>query len=196
MDKMDSSYESLSSQQSQSSQQETQLPSNFIFDMDLTDDIPAEIPAIKLTQKIWNNEEIENLFLSDKQIEEKEEHDSGFFPGEKFYRWKTEDQLAIVVEPGRFLYADYAELNGKYRYGTVIAYASGDCKLIDDCFATNEDLSAFSREDTEKRVEEMFGKLGIANFGNPRVIAVHCGLANKVLSKMEGSSNKDETSFE
>lgn len=196
VDKTDSSYESLFSQPSQSSQQETQLPNNFIFDMELPDDIPSEIPAIKLKQKIWNNEEIENLFLSDKQIEEKEEHDSGIFPGEKFYRWKTKDQLAIVVEPGRFLYADYAELNGKYQYGTVIAYASGDCKLIDDCFATNEDLSMFSCKDAEKRMEEMFGKLGIANFGNPRVIAVHCGLANKVLSGMEGNPNKDEMPIE
>lgn len=185
-----------SSDRSQSSQQEIQISDNFIFDMELPSDIPSETPAIKLTQKIWNKEDIKQLFLSNKQIEEEEEHDIVLFPGEKFYRWKTEDQLAIVVEPGRFLYSDYAELNGEYHYGTVIAYANDDSSLIDDCFATNEELSAFSREDAEKRMEEMFGKLGIANFGNPRVIAVHCDLANKLLPKMEGEPDKNSTPFE
>lgn len=194
--KTDSSGDSLSSQQSQSSQQETQLPDNFVFDMELPSDIPGEMLAIKLTQKVWGKEEIERLFLSNKQIEEEEEHDTAIFPGEKFYRWKTADQIGIIAEPGRFLYADYAELNGGYHYGTVIAYANNDSSLIDDCFATNEELAAFSREDAKKRVEEMLGKLGIVNFGSPRVITVHCDLANNVLSKMDGELDKDGTPFE
>lgn len=188
--------ETESSGKSQLSQQETRISDKFILDMEIPDDIPSEIPAIKLTLKTWSKEEIKHCFLSDKQIEEEEEHDIVLFPGEKFYRWKTKDQLAIVVEPGRFLYSDYAELNGEYHYGTVIAYANDDSSLIDDCFATNEELSAFSREDAEKRMEEMFGKLGIANFGNPRVIAVHCDLANKLLPKMEGEPDKNLTPFE
>lgn len=192
----DSESELKSTSDLKLSQQEIQLPDNFVFDMEIPDNISGENPAITLTQKVWSKEEIKRLFLSDKQIAEEEEHDSGIFPGEKFFRWKTDDQLSIVLEPGRFFYADYAELNGKYQYGTVIAYASGDCKLVDDCFATNEELSAFSRKDAEKRVEEMFGKLGIANFGNPRVIAIHSDLANKVLSEMEGNEDKDRVPFE
>lgn len=180
----------------QSSQQEIQLSDKFILDLNTPDNIPEEFPTIKLTLKTWNKEEIERLFLSEKEITQVDEHDEPFNPGEKMYFWETKDELEIVVEPGRFSYEDRAETGGKFQYGSVYGFTMDDCNLIDDCYAMNGELAAFSSADADKRAREMINKLGITNLGKPRVISVRAEFANMVLSYVKDSANEYGEKFE
>lgn len=173
-----------------------QISDKFILDLNTPENIPDEYPAIKLTLKTWDKEEIERLFLSDKGIENEEEYDEKFFPGEKFFYWKTTDDIVISISPGSFLYDDYSELDGKYKYGSVYGFTKDDCNLIDDCYAMNGELAAFSSADADKRAREMINKLGITNLGEARVISVRADFANMVLSYVKDSADKYGDEFE
>lgn len=178
------------------SSQAIEISDKFVLDIDVLDNNSSEIPAIKLALKTWSKEEIEQLFLSDKHIEEESERDETFYQGEKMYLWETMDKLRVVIQPGRFSYDDNSELDGKYKYGSVYTAAMNDCALIDDCYATNNELSVFSYIDAEKRVKDMTDKLGITNLGEPRIISINAELANTLLSDLEGSEDKAGEVFE
>ena len=172
------------------------ISDKFILDLNMPENIPDEFPTIKLTLKMWDKEEIERLFLSGKEIETAEEYDEKFYPGEKFYYWKATDGIVVSMGPGSFLYDDYSELHGKYKYGSVYGFTMDDCNLIDDCYATNGELAAFSSADADKRAREMISKLGITNLGEPRVIAVRAEFANMVLSYTKENADKYGDEFE
>lgn len=173
-----------------------QISDKFILDLSMPDNIPDEFPTIKLTLKTWDKEEIERLFLADKEITELNERDEPFYPDEKMYFWKTEDGLDIIIQPGRFSYEDTAETGGEYQYGSVYGFVANDCALIDDCYATNGELAAFSSADADKRAREMINKLGITNLGKPRVISVRAEFANLVLPYVKDTLDKQGTEFE
>lgn len=173
-----------------------QISDKFILDLNMPENIPDEFPTVKLTLKMWDKEEIERLFLSGKEIETAEEYDEKFFPGEKFYYWKATDGIVVSVCPGGFCYDDYSELDGEYKYGSVYGFSKDDCDLIDDCYATNGELAAFSSADADKRAREMISKLGITNLGEPRVIAVRAEFANMVLSYTKEDADKYGNEFE
>lgn len=173
-----------------------QISDKFILDLNMPENIPDEFPTVKLTLKMWDKDEIARLFLSGKEIEIEEEYDEKFFPGEKFYLWKTKDGIDLSLCPGGIWYDDYSELDGKYKYGSVYGFTMDDCNLIDDCYATNGELAAFSSADADKRAREMISKLGITNLGEPRVIAVRAEFANMALSYVKEEEDKYGNEFE
>lgn len=186
------------SEQSTDSQssQPIEISDKFILDLNTPDNIPDEFSEIKLTLKTWDKEEIEQVFLSNKEISNATESDEVFYPGEKFYLWETSDKLEIIVEPGRFEYEDKAETNGQFQYGSVYGFTMDDCNLIDDCYATNGELAAFSSADADQRAREMINKLGITNLGKPSVICVRAEFANMVLSYTKDVLDKQGEPFE
>lgn len=173
-----------------------QISDKFILDLNMPDNIPDEFPTIKLTLKTWDKEEIKRLFLSGKEFTQENENDEPFYAGEKFYYWTTTDGIAVGVGAGKFSYNDYSELDGKYKYGSVYGFTKEDCALIDDCYATNGELAAFSSADADKRAREMINKLGITNLGKPSVIAVRADFANMVLPYMKDNADKYGEEFE
>lgn len=177
------------------SEEHIEISDKFVLDMKIPDNIPSEAPAIKLALKTWDKEEIKQLFLSGKEIASEEESDEKFYSGEKFYYWETTDGITVSLGPGKFSYNDRSELDGKYNYG-IYKFTKNDCNLIDDCYATNGELAAFSSADADKRAREMINKLGITNLGKPRVICVRADFANKVLSYKKDVLDKQGEQFE
>lgn len=160
------------------------VPENLILDLDLPENTPSELSAIKLTLKKWDKEEMEKLLLDGKEIEEKNEHDCDFYPNEKHYSYDTKDQFRVYFEPGRFCIDDKAALGGEFKYGSVDSYGQYDY------MASDEELSAFSREDAVKRVNKVLDELGIINYGQPKISPITADFANAVLAKMKEHNDK------
>lgn len=171
------------------------FPDNIILEMDLPKNTPSEVPSVILTLKKWDKEEIKNLFFDGKVITYENEIDEKHMPGEKFNCWDTEDEM-VAMRPGRIHYDNKAVLGGEFRYGTVYHYGTNDCTVIDDSYASDEELSAFSHADAKKLAQEMIDKLGITNLGEPRIISVHANLANKILEQFKGWKENAGETFE
>ncbi len=173
------------------------LRDNLFLEMNLPQTAPSELPAVKLSLKFWNSEATKKLFFDGKKITLEQKLDSEYYPGQKFYSWDTEDEM-VVVEPGCFTYWDKAALDGDFKYGSVFSYRFNDSTLIDDQYASNEELSAFSKKDAKKLADEMIAKIGINNLGEPKIIAVHADVANKILERfsawISGGGNSKDTS--
>lgn len=178
------------------SSQSIQISDKFELEMNTPQNLPDKFPTIRLTLKTWDKNEIERLFLSNKEIESYEESDEPFYFGKKMYSWETKDKLEIVVEPGRFSYEDRAVFRGEFHYADVYGYVANDCALIDDCYAADDELSVFLSADADKRAREMIYKTGITNLGEPRVISIHADLANMILQSREDSANKHGDEFQ
>lgn len=156
------------------------LPDDIEFDLNLPENAPDKIPSVTLKLKTWDIEGIRKMFFDGKKLTDENEHDEKFYPGRKMYYWETAD-ISVVIGPDIFYYDDKAALGGRSQYGTVLQYSFADNSLTDDCYASDEELSAFSREDAKKRVGEMLKNLGINNLSEPRIISFHAELANKIL---------------
>ncbi len=166
------------------------VPENLILDLDLPENTPSELSALKLTLKKWDKEEMENLLLDGKEIEEKIERECDFYPNEMHYSYDTKDQFRIYFEPGRFCIDDKAALGGEFKYGSVDSYGQYDY------MASDEELSAFSREDAVKRVNKVLDELGIENYGKPKITPITADFANGVLALMKGHTNKNGEAFD
>lgn len=163
---------------------------SLIVDMELPLDIPSEVARLKLTYKKWDKARMTEILLDGKEIEEQEERGCTFFPNEKFYSYETKDQFFIYFEPGRFCIEDKELNRGEFKYGSVYTYA------YNDFMSSDEELSAFSREDAVTRVNEFLDKLGIVNYGTPRISPITADFANTVLSSFKGRDNKLGQPFE
>lgn len=155
------------------------VPENLILGLDLPENTPSELSALKLTLKKWDKEEMENLLLDGKEIEEKSERECDFYPNEMHYSYDTKDQFRVYFEPGRFCIDDKAALGGEFKYGSVDSYGQYDY------MASDEELSAFSREDAVKRVNKVLDELGIENYGEPKISPITAEFANTVLASIK-----------
>ena len=161
---------------------ETKVPDNIILQMKLPQTAPSELPAVKLTLKQWSREEAKKLFFNGKEITLEKENDSEYYPNQKLYNCATDDEI-VILEPGSFSYWNKAALDGDFKYGSVYSYRCDDCTLIDDNYASDKELSAFSKSDAKKLADEMIDKIGIKNLGEPKIIAVTADAANKILER-------------
>ena len=155
---------------------------NIILQMNLPQTAPSELPAVKLTLKKWNCEQTKKLFFDGKEITLEKDFNSDYYPNQKLYNCATDDEI-VILEPGRFSYWNKAALDGEFKYGSVYGYRCDDCTLIDDNYASDKELSAFSRADAKKLADEMIDKIGITNLGEPKIIAVTADAANKILER-------------
>ena len=151
---------------------------NLQLDMNVPSNIPNVVTSLKLTLKKWDTEYMKKFFLENSTITESYEYDCQFYPGEKHYSYDT-DQLAVFWEPGKFGFSDKIALGGEFKYGTVYY------EVTDDFAANNEELSAFSRKDAVNRVNDFLEKIGITNYGEPKIAPIRAELANEVLSKFK-----------
>ncbi len=155
-----------------------------IADIELPANIPAELPQIKLTLKKWDKDFMEKTLLNGKRIVERWDGECQFYPDEKFYGYDTEDQIRVFFEQGRFLYDDKEALGGEFKYGSVYSFA------YDDFTANDAELSAFSRENAVTRVNEFLDRLGITNYGKPRITPITVDFAESVLSEYKEHGEK------
>ena len=159
-------------------QQSIQLPENLSLNIARPQNTPSELPEITLSLKRWDKAEMEKLFLDGKEIEEKWENDSDFYPGEKKYGYDTKDQFRLVFGPGEFTIDDKAVLGGEYFYSTVYYYGYG-------YLSSKETLAAFSQENARGRVEAILDKLEITNYGDPVIVPIKADYANEILDSFK-----------
>ncbi len=157
---------------------------NLIADIELPTDIPSELPQINLTLRKWDRDFMEKTLLDGKKIVEQWDSECQVYPGEKLYGYDTEDHIRVYFEPGRFGYDDKDALGGEFKYGSVYSFA------YDDFTANDAELSAFSRENAVTRVNEFLDRLGITNYGEPRVTPIMADFAESVLSEYKAHSEK------
>lgn len=147
---------------------------NLLLDFNAPTDVPNVVSSLKLTLKKWDTEQMKNVLLKDNKITEEYEYDCQFYPNEKHYGFDTA-RLNVFWEPGKFGFSDKSALGGEFKYGTVYYYATED-------FAANDDeLSKFSRNDAVRRVNEFLEKIGVTNYGEPKISPIKADFANEIL---------------
>lgn len=148
--------------------------------------MPNGAPKIKLKIKEWNVDDVKTLFLSDKQISETEENNSG-----KEYVFGTSDNCSLTVSAGSISFIDANEGNNSFEYRSVASFYD------EVCYAGETELADFPSNDAIKSVDILLDKLGISNYGEPTVIPITPQMANEYYNNNGGSAIKDgsETVF-
>ncbi len=148
--------------------------------------MPDGAPKIKLKIKEWNADDVKTLFLSDKQISETEENNSG-----KEYVFGTSDNCSLTVSAGGISFIDANEGNNSFEYRSVASFYD------EVCYAGETELADFPSNDAIKSVDILLDRLGISNYGEPTVIPITPQMANEYYNNYGGSAIKDgsETVF-
>lgn len=145
---------------------------NISYDLTLPQNPPSTAPQIRLQVRKWEENEIESIFLDGKTVVEQYTYEPDFFPDDLRYVYKTSDDWQIIRAPGQFTADNLRET--EFKYGAV--YPS----LTSVCFASDEELEAFSSISAVKRVNEILDKLKIP-YGDPYIIPVKADTANEYL---------------
>ena len=147
---------------------------NINYNLTLPTNTPGTVSQIRLQVRKWKDNEIESIFLDGKTVVDKKTYEPDFFPDDLRYVYLTSDNWWVIREPGVFTVDNRSALVGEFHYGAV--YPS----FTKVCLASDEELSAFSRGDAIKRVNEILDKLNIP-YGTPYVIPVKADIANENL---------------
>lgn len=139
----------------------------------------SELPKINVKILEWDEDQLKNVFLSDKENLVHEEHICETFPDEKQHVYYTKEDsegdegYAFRYEPG--------ELNssrsgsGAFGYGTLRTYLG--YAHLEDIF-TDGRISVLSKDDAIKRCADILKAIGITNYSDPTVYAVTVDKAN------------------
>lgn len=151
---------------------------NISYDLTLPQNTPSTVSQIRLQARKWKENEIESLFLDDKTVVDQYTYEPDFFPDDLCYVYRTSDDWQVIRAPGQFTADNLAVKDGNFHYAAV--YPS----FTKVCLANDEELSAFSRDDAVKRVNEILDKLDIP-YGDPYIIPVKADVANEFLKADE-----------
>lgn len=162
---------------------------NLLLDMNVPASSPNTVSSLKLTLKKWDVQHMKEVLLEGGTIIESYENECQFYPGEKHYSFDT-DKLSVFWEPGKFGFDDKTALGGEFKYGSVY-YG-----VTDDFAANDEELSAFTRNDAVKRVNDFLEKIGIENYGEPRITPIKAEFANNSLSEFKTHAEENGELFD
>lgn len=152
---------------------------NISYNLTLPTNTPSTVSQIRLQVRKWKENEIESIFLDGKTVVDKYTYEPDFFPDDLCYVYKTSDDWQIIHAPGQFTADNFGAKDSGFQYGNVCP------SLTSVCFASDEELSAFSSDDAARRVNEILDKLNIP-YGTPYIIPVKADEANKYLKFCEG----------
>ena len=151
---------------------------NISYNLSLPQNTPGTVPQIRLQVRKWNENEIESIFLDGKTVVDQYTYEPDFFPDDLCYVYRTSDDWQVIRAPGQFTADNWGAKDGNYKYAAVFPSFA---KL---CYASDEELSAFSRNDAVKRVNEILDRLDIP-YGEPYIIPVKAAAANEFLKADE-----------
>lgn len=151
---------------------------NISYDLTLPPNTPSTVSQIRLQVRKWKENEIESLFLDGKTVVDQYTYEPDFFPDDLCYVYRTSDDWQVICAPGQFTADNLAVKDGNFHYAAV--YPS----FTKVCLASDEELSAFSRDDAVKRVNAILDKLDIP-YGDPYIIPVKADVANEFLKADE-----------
>lgn len=151
---------------------------NLSLDLKLPENIPNELPELKLTARGWDEAKLKSLFLDGKTITEQYEYPGWYNTefGESYYLYETADNHSILYETGR-LSDNINDYEKYYKYG-ITSIASLTRVLKAEEIFPRKELAGFSASAAKSMVEEVLGELGIKNFGEPEIIAISAEDAN------------------
>ena len=152
---------------------------NISYNLTLPANTPRTVSQIRLEVRKWKEDEIESIFLDGKTVVDQYTYEPDFFPGDLCYVYRTSDDWQIIRAPGQFTVDNWSAKDGNFHYGTVCS------PLTSVCHASDEELSAFSRDNAVKRVNEILDRLDIP-YGVPYIIPVKADMANRYLKSFEG----------
>ena len=151
---------------------------NISYDLTLPQNTPSTVSQIRLQVRKWKENEIESLFLDGKTVVDQYTYEPDFFHDDLCYVYRTSDDWQVIRAPGQFTADNLAVKDDNFHYAAV--YPS----FTKVCMANDEELSAFSRDDAVKRVNEILDKLDIS-YGDPYMIPVKADVANEFLKADE-----------
>lgn len=151
---------------------------NINYNLTLPQNSPSTVPQIRLQVRKWEENEIESIFLDGKTVVDQYTYEPDFFPDDLCYVYRTSDDWQIIRAPGQFTADNFGAMGSGFQYGAVCP------SLTRVCFASDEELSAFSSEDATQRVNEILKKLNIP-YGIPYIIPAKADTANEYLKFCE-----------
>ena len=162
---------------------------NISYNLTLPANTPSTVSQIHLEVRKWKEDEIESIFLDGKTVVDQYTYEPDFFPGDLCYVYRTSDDWQIIRAPGQITVDNWSAKDGNFHYGTVCS------PLTSVCHASDEELSAFSRDNAVKRVNGILDRLDIP-YGEPYIIPVKADTANRYLRSFERRQGFSYTPWE
>lgn len=155
------------------------ITESFIPDVVTSEAVGETVPSITLSPLKWDNQKIKDYFLKGKTITKASEYDSDYLPNEKRYVYDTEDDIRLILEPGRITFDNKALLS-EYSYGYIQTFL--DNSYCDDL---NGELISFSKASATDTVTRVLNDIGINNFGEPEIYAVTAADAKEICKNID-----------
>lgn len=167
-------------------QQET-LAENLIIDADVT--APNHLPTknYQVTLKELDKENVEQIFLSGKEIREVKEIPNTIDETKMSYVYNTDDEASLVIDMGRVSFVEQQAIDRHYT-----RYIKGDSFFIDyhlDEIFPKERLNNVDREASVQSFKDICQKLDIEISGEPDVYALDAESLDAVTDYEEAQPN-------
>ena len=159
------------------------LAENLIMDADIM--IPEKLPTrtYQATLKDGDKENIEQVFLSNKEVTNVEEFPNDFDKTKMNYLYSTADGASLFIENGSIFFNEKKAIERQYT-----RYVKGTSSFIDydlkDTFP-KETLSNVDREYSVQSFEDICDRLGVEINGEPEVYALDVENLDKITDYSE-----------
>lgn len=160
------------------------LAENLIIDADIV--VPEKFPAktYQATLKEGDKENIEQIFLSNKEVTNVEEIPNDFDRTKTNYLYSTADGASLFIENGSIFFNEKKAIDRQYT-----RYIKGTSSFMDynlkETFP-KETLSNVDREASVQSFEDICDELGIEISGEPEVYALDVENLDRITDYSEG----------
>lgn len=149
------------------------------FNYEISQNLPVQLPKIKLKTKLFDEELVKKVLLCDKTIN----------PDADRPDWviETTDGSLLVFNYG-FSFSDGRVDDNRSNFATIANHYN------EYCYSSSEQLKSFSSGEAVERVNKLLGELGIENYGEPCIIPVSSEVGNAYLKERGiATTNKDQS---
>ena len=146
------------------------LEENLIVDADVIIPTVADWKIIETKLKIWDNKLVENAFLKDKTINEKQEKDSAINKELKDYYYAMKDGSSLVIGPGNVRFYEKKGMDLPYSF-----FIRGGTPFLDEDIGEKfkkESLDNVNKDQSIELVKDKLKNLGVETIGEPSVHAM------------------------
>lgn len=141
----------------------------------------------------WDNENLKDIFLSDKGDISEQSYESDFAPGELRYVYDTTKKYRLIAESG---YITYSDLNNPNRDEYTILQSSWSIDDMKSIFGS-EELKNFSKYQAIESAKQIIEKCCIYDYGSPMIYSLNAKKVNKYFSEnFDGMEKKDGSTYQ
>lgn len=162
------------------------------FDFSVPNKSFSECSVLKATRKIWEEDVVENIFLSymPENTPDSPAEESLYYPGKCNYKCFECDDFIFAYDAGMILFlSDNCE---KYDYSTLNSYYQMVCseKEMRKIFP-KDTLSSFSPDNAIKQMNEILAELSIDTEESPEVYALDSETVNNLQFDVNWTNEAD-----